>query len=177
MPLALANLGGVLTDDATLYLWVYGHHGRHRHSLNCRLLDMLVSAAPPAEDPVALAREFLTSGGGGTVSYDLFGAGPASSLKQEIGSEIAWIADQFLNPNEILLTMESLLPLLEKARLKLARWLGVPEDAARQLGSRLLRERYDLLTCRQQMIALDLLLKPDHYFFALGKDPNAGATR
>jgi SAM-dependent methyltransferase len=177
MPLGLANLRGVLTEGATLYLWVYGYHGRYRHSLNCRLLDMLVSAASPAEDPVALAREFLANGGGGTVSCDLFGTGPASSLKQEIGSEIVWIADQFLHPNEILLTMESLLPLLEKARLRLARWLGVPEDPARLLGSRLLQERYDLLTCRQQLIAVDLLLKPDHYFLALGKDSNAAAPR
>ena len=169
MPVVLANLREAMTDEGVLYLWVYGQHGRYRHSLNRRLLDMLVSAGPPAEDPVGLARELLLNGGQGAVSSDLFGTGLPASLKEKALGEPAWIADQFLSPNEVLLTMESLLPLLRQAGLELAQWLGLPERASRLLGSDRLLERYARLDRHQQLIALDLLLKPNRYFLILGK--------
>jgi SAM-dependent methyltransferase len=171
MAVVLANLREAMTDEGALYLWVYGQHGRYRHSLNRRVLDMLLSADPP-EDPVGLAREFLLNGGNGAVSHDLFGTGLPASLKEKVGNQPAWIADQFLSPNEILLTMESLLPLLRNAGLELAQWLGLPERAPRLLGSAPLLERFDQLGRDQQMIALDLLLKPDRYFLVLRKVSN-----
>lgn len=172
MPVVLANLREAMTDEGALYLWVYGQHGRYRHSLNRRLLDMLLSAVPSGDDPVGLAREFLLNGGHGAVSRDLFGTGLPASLKEKVGNQPAWIADQFLSPNEVSLTMESLLPLLRNAGLELAQWLGLPERASRLLGSALLLERFDQLGRDHQMVALDLLLKPDRYFLVLRKVSN-----
>lgn len=174
MPVVLANLCEAMTKKGLLYLWVYGQHGRYRHSLNQRLLRMLISALSPAHDPVRLARELLLNGGQDAVSRDLFGTGPSASLGGKVLNEPAWIADQFLNPNEILLTMEDLLPLLRNAGLKLAQWLGLPLRASRLLGSQLLQQGYDRLDRDQQMIALDLLLKPDRYFFVLRKLSSPG---
>jgi SAM-dependent methyltransferase len=168
IPVVLANLRERMTDEGSLYLWVYGQHGRYRHSLNRRLLDMLLSAVPSGDDAVGLARELLANA---AVSGDLFGTGLPASLKEKVGKERAWIADQFLSPNEILLTMESLLPLLRGAGLELAQWLGLPEGAPRLLGSERLLERFEQLDNDQQRIALDLLLKPDRYFLVLRKLP------
>ncbi len=173
LQVVLANLRAAMSDDGTLYLWVYGQHGRHRHSLNRRLLNMLVAADPPVDDPVALAREFLRSGGQGAVWHDLFGTGSSSSLRQKALAEPPWIADQFLNPNEILLSMETLLALLREAGLEIEQWLGLPEKPGRLLGSEVLLKRYCRLGSREQLIALDLLLKPERYFLALRKLPDA----
>ena len=43
----LANLRGCLNPGGHLYLWVYGKHGRYRHSLNMRLLAMLTGPGAP----------------------------------------------------------------------------------------------------------------------------------
>jgi len=169
MRVVLANLRETMTDEGSLYLWVYGHHGRYRHSLNRRLLDMLLSTVASGDDPVVLARELLLNADHGAVSRDLFGTGLPASLKEKVGNQPAWIADQFLSPNEILLTMESLLPLLRGAGLELVQWLGLPEKAPRLLGSELLLERFERLDHDQQRIALDLLLKPERYFLVLRK--------
>src|SRR4030042_6765618 len=100
MPVVLANLREAMTEEAALYLWVYGQHGRYRHSLNRRLLDMLVTAGTPADNPVGLAREFLLNGGQGAVSSDLFGTGLPPALMEKVLDQAAWIADQFLSPDE-----------------------------------------------------------------------------
>jgi len=174
MQSVLANLRKALTENGSLYLWVYGQYGRYRHSLNRRLLSMLMSADPPVDDPVVLAREFLRSGGQGAVFHDLLGTGPSSALREKALTEPAWIADQFLNPNEYMLTMETLLALLREAGLEIEQWLGLPEKPFRLLGSEVLIERYDRLFAHEQLIALDLLLKPDRYFLVLRKFSNAG---
>ena len=169
MPVVLANLREAMTEEGALYLWVYGQHGRYRHSLNQRLLDMLLSAGSPAENPVGLAREFLLNGGQGAVSSDLFGTGLPPALMEKVLDQAAWIADQFLSPNEVSFTMESLLPLLRNRGFQLARWLGLPEGACRLLGSELLQERFERLDRHRQLLALDLLLKPNRYFLILRK--------
>jgi SAM-dependent methyltransferase len=173
MQSVLGNLREALSESGSLYLWVYGQHGRYRHSLNRRLLRMLMSANPPASDPVELAREFLRSGGQGAVLSDLFGKGPSSGMMEKVLAEPAWIADQFLNPNEAMLTMENLLGLVKEARLEIESWLGLPEKPFRLFGSEALIERYRRLSASEQLIALDLLLKPDRYFLVLQKIPNA----
>jgi SAM-dependent methyltransferase len=169
----LSNLREEMTDNGRLYLWVYGQHGRYRHSLNRRLLSMLLAAGPSVEDPVALAREFLRSGGQGSVFCDLLGTGSSSSLRNKALTEPAWIADQLLNPNEILLTMESLLALLRNAQLEIEQWLGLPEKPYHLLGSEMLLQRYEQLSPCDQLIALDLLLKPERYFLVLRRLPEA----
>ena len=88
---------------------------------------------------------------------------------EKVLDQAAWIADQFLSPNEVSFTMESLLPLLRNRGFQLARWLGLPEGACRLLGSALLQERFERLDRHRQLLALDLLLKPNRYFLILRK--------
>jgi hypothetical protein len=76
---------------------------------------MLVDVARPSDDPVELAREFFLRGGRGSVSNDLEGTSRMASLRERVGNEPAWIADQFLHPYEAVLTMEALLSLLGNA--------------------------------------------------------------
>jgi SAM-dependent methyltransferase len=172
---ALRNLREATTEDGIVFLWVYGQHGRYRHSLNVRLLSMLLSAGPLADDPVGLAREFALNGGRGAVAGDLLAADMSAPVKERILREPAWIADQFLNPNEVLFTMESLLPLLRSAGLQIERWLGLPEAASSQLGSDVLRKRFETMDRDRQMMALDLLLKPDRYFLSLRRPQEIGS--
>ncbi len=168
----LTNLKNVMKDDGEFYLWVYGRHGRYRHSLNRCLLDMLLSVKPDSADPVELARDFALSTGGGNVLSDLFGDSLSDSAKEKIIKEPAWIADQFLNPHETLIEMRELLDLVFTTGFEIDRWLGVAESVSRYISSPELVERFELLPKREQLIALDLMLKPDRYFVTLRKGTN-----
>lgn len=170
MKRVLTNLGRCLAQDGDLYLWVYGRHGRYRHGLNRRLLQLLLDARPGGADPVRLAREFASRVQAGAPIRDLFGDAPGSSLLAGVVAEEAWIADQFLHPKEAAVDMEELLALVQSAGLCLDTWLGAPADLSRHLGSRELLERFDRLGPRERLIALDLLLKPEHYFVSVRKE-------
>ena len=107
--------------------------------------------------------------GHGAILADLFGNTPASSKYKEILEDPAWLADQFLHPNEILINMEKLLLLVARSGLEVDAWLGIPDDISKYVNSSELVERFDLLPGNQRLIALDLLFKPDHYFITLRK--------
>src|ERR1039457_6229240 len=68
----LANLRNCLNPGGHLYLWVYGKHGRYRHSLNMRLLAMLTGPASP-DEALPLAREFALGSGDDSPLDDLLG--------------------------------------------------------------------------------------------------------
>ncbi len=170
MKLVLTNLGRILARGGDLYLWVYGRHGRYRHGLNRRLLKFLLEAKPGGADPVHLAREFASQVQEGAPMRDLFGDAPGSSMLAGVVAEEPWIADQFLHPNEAAVDMEELLALVQSAGLRVDTWLGAPEDLSRHVSSRELLERFECLGRRERLLALDLLLKPEHYFVSLRKE-------
>jgi 2-polyprenyl-3-methyl-5-hydroxy-6-metoxy-1,4-benzoquinol methylase len=169
MQKVLKNLYAVLEDDGTLYLWVYGKYGRYQHSLNVELLSLLLSVSTNDEDPIDLAREFIEKSPDGSVVKALLGNRSNDHLLQQFVTDPTWIADQFLNPNEYMLTMKDLISLVKRSGLKISEWVGAPRDISKYLNSQKLEERFNMLSSEQQIIALDLLLKMNRYFLILQK--------
>lgn len=165
----LWNLGAMLKDEGELYLWVYGRHGRYRHSLNRRLLGILLNAAGDEMEAVHLATEFAFKAGNGIMLADLLGGWGDESKYKTALEEPAWIADQFLHPNENVLDMEDILAMISRAGLRLEKWLGIPEEITRHIGSAELAKRFAVLPEKERLLATDLFLKPDHYFLLLRK--------
>jgi SAM-dependent methyltransferase len=170
MRLVLSRLRGALAPHGELYLWMYGRHGRYRHRLNARLLAMLLHAGNGDDDPIPLAREFLAHAGGGMALADLRPATDRIAAQAEVLHDPAWLADQFLHPHDAHVDLEQLLPLIDAAGLTLTEWLGVDTRPERYLDSPGLLDRFRRLEPRQQLVALDLVLKPDRYFVCLGRD-------
>jgi 2-polyprenyl-3-methyl-5-hydroxy-6-metoxy-1,4-benzoquinol methylase len=162
----LRNLCRALTDNGELYLWVYGKHGRYRHTLNVRLLSMLLKTKPAPTDTVKFARDFIHNAGNGTVLIDIAG-GEARSMEKTVFEDPVWIADQFLNPVERLLDMKGLLSLVSSSGLSIAHTLGLNDDPEKNFVSDGLRTRFAQLSKDRRLIALDLLLKPERYFVLL----------
>ncbi len=164
----LLNLRRALAPRGVLYLWIYGRHGRYRHTLNVRLLSIFLRTNPVPSDAVAFAREFMANAANGALLTDLPGAPPAGSMQSSVYDDPAWIADQFLNPHERLVDMEELLSLISSSGFSVDRFLGLNEDPA-ELLSPPLGERFHKLPRSRQLVALDLILKPERYFVLLRK--------
>ena len=174
----LTNLNGVLKSEGELYLWIYGRHGRYRHSLNQRFLRMLLKTKPRPADAVHIAREFAYCARNGSILDDLLGPAPAGSLHRKVLKDPTWIADQFLNPKETLLDMEELIALVTASGFQIDQWLGISNDVSSHLNSAELTERFEQLPRDQQLIALDLLLKLERYFVVIRKaEDKKGKTR
>ncbi len=171
----LGNLRAALREGGELYLWVYGRHGRYRHDLNRRLLRMLLDARPGTGDELALARELIrTSREPQAARNDLNCRAMDASTIEDLLDDPSWIADQFLNPREVLLDMPALAGLLEDAGFELAEWLGVNTDLAAYFSSPELVARFEALPRSQRFMAIDLWLKPERYFIVAEKSLNRG---
>jgi SAM-dependent methyltransferase len=169
MQTALQTLSDALKQDGLLFLWVYGEYGRYRHTLNLQLLSMLLEVEPVCTDPIAVAREFIENAGDGMAKRDLLGNRSSNPELRSFFADTVWIADQFLNPNEIVVNMQDILKLAKDAGLRIVEWIGAPGDAASCFKSHELEQRFARLSEEQQLIALDLLLKMDRYFLLLEK--------
>jgi SAM-dependent methyltransferase len=164
MTTVLSNLQRVLSRDGKLYLWVYGLHGRYKHALNQRLLEMLHSAGPEPEDLIDLIRDFISGDKQGIVLNDWLGQHALDEMHLKALEGDVWLADQFLHPREELVDMERLLGILEEAGLKMKQWLGVNPDPTAHFSSVEMINRFNRLSRQEQLVALDLLLKRDRYF-------------
>ena len=163
------NLGHALKNKAVLYLWIYAQPGRYRHSLNMKLLKMLINSKPKARDEIALAAEFITKVGKGSFLQDLAGTSSMSLLQNKAVADPVWIADQLLNPHEELISMEQLLKLIRSSGFIVQSLLGMNEDVSGFLNSNLLSRKFNALKGDRRLIALDLLYKPERYFVVLRK--------
>lgn len=177
MEKVLINLNNMLDDSGDLFLWIYGRHGRYRHSLNMRLLKMLIEIKPEPEDKVELAMEFVMNTDQGKPLIDLIGNTKTDKMQMNAFKSPVWIADQFLNPHETLIDMEELLLLTQKAGFKISQVIGLEEDISKRFNSEKLSERFFKLSKDQQMIASDLLLKPERYFVVLKKINDGGRDK
>jgi 2-polyprenyl-3-methyl-5-hydroxy-6-metoxy-1,4-benzoquinol methylase len=166
----LANLRRALRSDGELYLWIYGRHGRYRHSLNMRLLALLQTTSPPCLDPVDLARELLRYSAENGVMTDLLGNIQTGALQERSFDDPVWVADQWLNPRETLVDMTQLLRLATRSGLSIDEVVGMNENAAKRLLPPLLEARFRQLGRRRQLIALDLIMKPERYFAILRRN-------
>lgn len=167
MQRVLGNLRFSLDTRGDLYLWVYGRHGRYRHSLNMRLLAMLAGTETPAAEALALATEFAFHADDGAPLDDLLGRNRLDPVHRMALEDPVWIADQFLNPHETLLDMGELTELAGACGLEIAQQLGLREDLSTYFNSDALYHRFTRLSGEDRRIALDLLLKPERYFVLL----------
>jgi hypothetical protein len=169
MEKVLINLNKILDDSGVMFLWIYGKHGRYNHSLNMRLLKMLLDLKPEPENKIELAMEFATKTEQGLPLIDLIGKMKTDEMQMTAFKSPVWIADQFLNPHEILIDMEELLQLTRRAGFKISQILGGEENISKRFFSEKLSERFLRLSKNKQLIAADLLLKPERYFVMLEK--------
>jgi SAM-dependent methyltransferase len=168
MKKGLIHLNNSLKSSGELYLWIYGKYGRYRHSLNVRLLDMLIHIKPKPVDPMELAKEFIFKINNGSALNDVVGK-KLDVVQRNTLEDPVWIADQFLNPNETHLDMEELLELTRVAGFEIKQVLGLKEHISDYFNSPSLYKRYQKLNKERQFIALDLLIKPERYFVILRK--------
>lgn len=172
MSRTLTNLRRSLVNGGELFLWIYGKHGRYRHSLNTRLLRMLLGKQCSPEVALELATQFALNADNGSALRDLIGRTKIDEMQRKAFTDPVWIADQFLNPQEVLIDMEALLNLVQASGLELVHVLGMNGNAAQLLNSAPLMKRFEQLSPRDQLIAQDLLLKPERYFVVLRKAAN-----
>jgi hypothetical protein len=137
--------------------------------LNVQLLSLLLSVSPIEESPVDFTKEFILGTQNGQIIRDLLGDRSDDEMLRQFYSDPTWIADQFLNPNEFMVTIRDLVVLVKESGFKICDWIGAPADISKCFKSSRLVERFKALTSEQQMIALDLLLKPSRYFVVLQK--------
>jgi SAM-dependent methyltransferase len=169
MTLVLKNLYNSLQDDGELYLWIYAKHGRYYHTLNVKLLNMLLQVKSDALDEVIYTKEFLTGVKNNIVLKELLGKNIDGIILSDTFLDPVWIADQFLNPNEILLDMEELLNLVKSCGLKIQQVLGISSEVENYFESESLSNSFRKLSYENQLIAIDLLLKPERHFIILKK--------
>ena len=169
MQKVLNNLYSVLDPNGILFIWVYGKYGRYHHSLNVELLAMLLSASPDKENPIDLAREFFLKTRDGNIIKNLLGDRSEDQMLQQFFTDTTWIADQFLNPNEFMISMKDLIVLVKNSGFKIYDWVGAPKDISKCFNSTKLEKCFKMLSSEEQIIALDLLLKMDRYFLVLKK--------
>jgi len=169
MKKVLTNLYHSIKDDGELYLWIYAQPGRYMHSLNVKLLKMLIDVKPKTTDEISFASEFITKADNGSLLQDLAGSSTTYLLQTKAAADPVWIADQFLNPHEELITMEQLLKLIKSSGFIFQNLLGIDEDVSGFFNSQVLSKKFNKLTGYQRLIALDLLYKPERYFVILRK--------
>ncbi len=165
----LKNLYHALKDDGELYLWIYSKYGRYKHSLNMRLLSMLLKNKSREIDELNFTKEFIFNTKNITPLNDLVQTYSEDPSLNEMFSDPIWIADQFLNPNEILLSMEELIELSHLCGFEISKVLGINPEISNYLSSDQLCSSFHNLTKTKQLIALDLLLKPPRHFVILRK--------
>ena len=164
---AFRHVTSVVADGGFLVLWLYGRHGRARHALN---QDFLRTLAPEPSDAerLDLARAFLEDLGPrfavDTGFYTPLGCdqdGIAWLLEQP-----QWLADQMIPAFERSVTLPDILDAFRTHSLELVKWLGVSTDLARYTSRVELLEQFRRLSRAEQLVAIDLLVKPRYYFVA-----------
>jgi len=174
---ALAHLTDRMAAAGHLLLWLYGRHGRGRHTLNQRFLTLLGGGG--ADVRAATAEAFLTAFGGqhvvGSGVYTPVGDGPEGV--EFLRSHPSWLADQMFPPFERPVTLDDLLAALDAHGLAFEHWFGVPEATERWVPEGVLRSRFERLSRRDRLRAIECLLRPAYYFISArrsaGGEPGA----
>lgn len=170
MEVTLLNLYESLENNGELYLWIYGKHGRYKHSLNMQLLEMLLNTKPKQADKIKLAREFVFNKSSFAPLDDLLGE--KNKPHRAILNDPVWIADQFLNPSEKLIDMKTLIELTYKSGFNIEHVIDMDCHNNDYFSSEKLNKRFGRLDKIQKLVASDLILKPERYFVILKKSLN-----
>lgn len=162
---AFARITQLLEREGYLILWLYGRLGRFHHNMNQEFLRLL-GRDQDNPDRLKLASAFLEHLGDpfalGTGFYTPKGTeheGLAWLLERP-----QWIADQMMPAFEHGVTISEILQLFDDNGLGFRKWLGIPTHLKAYTSSEVLLARYAKLSPREQLTALDLLLKPAYYF-------------
>jgi 2-polyprenyl-3-methyl-5-hydroxy-6-metoxy-1,4-benzoquinol methylase len=169
MKKVMINLNNALKDNGEMFLWIYGKHGRYNHSLNIRLLRMLLEVKPVPENIIELASDFVLKTGQGVPLTDLIGKIKTGPMQLNAFKDPVWIADQFLNPHELLIDMEELMELVRSTGFKISYVLGMEDKISQKFNSPELSQRFLKLSKNKRLVAYDLLIKPERYFVVLQK--------
>jgi SAM-dependent methyltransferase len=171
--LAFEHLVQLMADGGHLFLWLYGRHGRHAHNLNQKFLGTLCSGLADPER-FTVAEAFLSELGAdfvlGAGFYTPEGAGEAGLAYLQKRPQ--WLADQMIPPFEEPFSLEDILELFQAFRLNFGKWLGAPNHLKKITSCALLLERFEKLSSREQMLAIDYLIKPEYYFVTGRKEPD-----
>jgi len=164
MGAALRLVVGRIAPGGRLLLWLYGRHGRARHRLNQAFIQSLCGGAPATEQ-FRVAREFLEHLGQDHASdsgfYSPCGSGEAGIAWLLDHPE--WLADQMIPAHEQDVSMHEILDLFASCELHFLDWLGVSSDLGSYTSSRELVQRFETLSGRQKLLAIDCLIKPGSY--------------
>ncbi|HET9950829.1 MAG TPA: class I SAM-dependent methyltransferase [Candidatus Eisenbacteria bacterium] len=167
------KVGALAAPGAPIVLWLYGRHGRMAHGLNQEFLRLL--ARGDAEAAPAVARTFVESLGErfveGTGFYTPENCG-RSGLRWLLEHPV-WLADQMFPAFEQCVTMGDILELFDSTGIAFERWFGVRAALSEHTSEPLLLERFERLSDRERLLAMDLLLRPAYYFVAGRRPPTA----
>jgi SAM-dependent methyltransferase len=177
----LARLREHLADDGYMVLWLYGGHGRYRLALNQQMIALLAREGEDWRARVDVARRVLTGFAPEHLACHFSVADKA--IEDDFPRALAWvlqhdqwIADQFVHPTEHCVTMDNLLPALERSDLHLDAWIGVDEAPERITPDPALQARLAGLSRTDRLRFIDLLLKPNYYLVVARPGRATGAT-
>lgn len=164
-----SHMARLVEPGGYLALWLYGSLGRFRHSVNQQLLRLLTKNMD-GDESLEVAKAFLEDLG------PKFAVGSGFYTPKGSGEEglawllqhPQWIADQMIPAHERAVTIQDILRLFRKNRLEFWKWLGIPLGLNKYTTSQKLQECFDQLSLREQIMALDYLIKPS-YYFVIGK--------
>jgi SAM-dependent methyltransferase len=162
---ALSHLVTRLAAGGRMVLWLYGRYGRAAHTLNQRLVALLLDGGASEEERIAVARALLQESGGrfaaGSGVYTPRGSGPEGV--RWLLEHPAWLADQMFPAYERPVTLEEILTLFDAHTLEFEHWFGVTADVPPWLEHPELRRRFDRLSPRERLLAVECLLRPPYY--------------
>lgn len=162
---AFANLAGLVRPGGKVILWLYGRYGRARHRHNQAFIELLSRDRTPDERE-QIAREFVIQLGeqyaADTGFYTPRGSGNAGLAW--LLNHGQWLADQMIPPYEHCYTMNDILALFHDNGFNFAKWLGVSINPESYTTSPILLDGFTRMTADEQLLAIDLLIKPEYYF-------------
>jgi len=168
---AFVNLLSLLKADGHVIFWLYGRHGRMRHSLNQAFIDIL-TRGHSMEEREHCATEFVGHLGPQFAVHSGFYTpyGSGSEGLNWLIRHRQWLADQMIPPFEHCYTMEEILSLLHAHRVKFTKWLGVITRLEAYTTSAALIDHFNKLPFEERLIAIDYLIKPEYYFVSGQKE-------
>jgi ubiquinone/menaquinone biosynthesis C-methylase UbiE len=168
---AFANLSGLLRDNGVIIMWLYGRHGRIRHSLNQAFINML-TRNKSLDDREKIAGEFVSQLGGQYAVDSGFYTprGSGTDGLEWLLSHKQWLTDQMIPPYEHCYTMKEILSLFREHGFRFRKWLGVSTRLESHTSSALLLEEFNQLASEERLLAIDCLIKPEYYFVSGQKE-------
>ena len=175
MSLGIRNLTRHLDKEGYLVLWLYGKYGRFRLNLNQRMFRILFKNVDSLSTKVALTKRALALFPRQWTTCH-FNA-PRTEIEDDFEKSLefaceneAWLVDQFLHVNEKTVNMDDILELFDQNGLRMASWLSVSQNIESYTHDEGIIKVFRELEQKDQLLFLDLLIKPNYYLVVAQKD-------